>query len=519
MAELAVVMLAVDSEPQASNQNGPFPIICYDPDLGAGWQEVQVQLAETGVLRVLLQFSNESVEVPPHYWNHLDLRHRRYSRLYSAEEILSSISPISCIELYPGLPLPDLTIRTRPVHEEEQGWRNSRLLLYFHTKAWDRLELVLNESSTTSAELFMLSCFYARTNRFEEAYATSLKALSQDEAKHAAEKEHNREPESFLCDPADLWLAHALHAVSCGRHEEAVTAFKMSYAERPRMEPLYFWADELIRLGSTDEEAVAPIEQWLDHFPHHEEGLIRLLYRVGMYGKALEKLERWESTDDSFIRLRFDCLIRVGRIAEAVLFFREQTDDYRNGHSTDRQLCELILADTNTDNNIDNVLSPLTSFELTLLLERLVALRFFHYAAKLQPYLGSPLPIAHVLFQNGYVMRAAAYFLQAMKDNAINPEGMRCLGEILYYRGAYEQSASMFEYLLSQAPQDTSLRAALALACLRQSEALLNESMHIFPSSVFLREESEKVASGIKRMEQSEVITRWRWSERKNFHE
>jgi tetratricopeptide (TPR) repeat protein len=377
-------------------------------------------------------------------------------------------------------------------------------MYFLDTHSWDYLESSLSKDNLTSAELLVQSCFYDQTNRSEEAYACSRKALALEESDPAVEKN----------DQAILWLAHGLHAAKCGHYEQAAIAFRMSYTENQQMDSLYYWVDELLQQGLPAEEAIQPIERWLHNDPAQEEKLILLKHRSGLDTQVLKDFEPMIALSDQLIHIRFESLLRVGRIAEAALLLLEQSDEYRHKYPTDVLLHQVLIA----DDKLPAFISQLSPYELQALQERAVALRLFSLAETLQSSMEEPLSIAFILYRNGYVMRSAAFFLQALKDKTLSREGYRCLGEILYYRGAYEQASGMFEYLLEQQPENTSLRTALALACLRQSEVLLNESMYIFPSSVFLREEAEKVARGVQHMESSGAITRWKWAERANFH-
>jgi tetratricopeptide (TPR) repeat protein len=499
--ELAILLLAVDHEQQPDNlQEGHYPVIVFDPVQGTDWQQVKEALRESGASRILLQFSHESLTIPPHSWNLTDCCSRRYRRLYHAEDILASASPFVCVELYETLPLPDLSIHTRPILHEDQGYDLNRLLYYFDTRQWEMAEQLLSEADPSTEQLFARSCYYGMTNRYEEAFAASLQALSH--------QNHQ--------DPAGLWLIHGIHAAKCGRSEEAAIAFRMSYNQGRQTGPLYYWADELMQQGKINQEIIAAIGLGVPASPEREEHLICLMLRIGAYDTALEALEQQQTSAPRLNMLRFDALLGTGRIAEAAMLFQEQQTGWDPCRlPMDDLLCKLILA----DNEVARMASPLTPYQLESLQERAVSLGLHRYAEELQPFMPEPLSIAFALFRSGYVMRAAAFFLQAMQTNALDSRGLRCLGEILYYRGAYVQASGMFEYLLSQTPEDPALRTALALACLRQSEGLLDESMHIFPSSVFLREEAEKVAAGIRRMEQSKAITRWHWAQRNHFHE
>lgn len=528
MSELAILIMIVDSEKPTVGPDGPFPVITFDSEPSTSWTEVKDLLKQTGAPNLLLLFSNETVLLPVHGWSLIDTQYRRYHRLYNTSDILASDSPLIFIDLFEVAPLPELNMASREINYGEQGWNEARQLYSFHTKNWNLLESLLDKNSIEADHLFALSCLYGLTYRYEEAYSATQQALSLEAAdgdsrtRQSVELPHSGSKQDALELPPShqgrLWLAHGLHAAKTGRMEQAATAFRMSFTESGSTEPLYYWADELMSQGFTGEEAVAPIESWLESIQAMNKALhlILLKHRVGLHARILNDCEPGVCSSDQLLaRIRFDCLILAGRIAEAVLWFREQDQAYHSRFPLDALLCEMLLA----DDNLPAMASALQPYELYALQERAVTLRLFPYAEALQTYIDQPLSIAFSLYRNGYVMRSAVYFLQALKDNKLDQDGYRRLGEILYYRGAYDQSVGMFEYLLSQNPDDAGLRTVLALACLRQSEALLNESMSIFPSSLFLREEAEKVAAGISRMEQSSAITRWNWAERTHFHE
>lgn len=506
MNKLAIVQLVTTPVQDGGGPRRGFPVIPYDPEKGDSWQLVKDRLAGTGAVSVLLQFSHETLTVPEHGWSHLDLHFRRYRRLYDAVTVMQSASPLLFLDHTPADPLPGLAIEAQPLPSGGPNQSLNRLIYAFQTGSWDSLKNHWDPDSRDPDHLLACSCYYLRTNRFEEAYAASRRALSLQEEDHIKP-----------ADPALLWRAHGLQAAKCGRSGEAFLAFRMSHAEKPALAPLLDWADELIRQGKIGEEITAPIEQWLGRSAASEEQMILLLYALGSHKEALERLGRLDLTALPlyFTHIRFECLVRLGHLAEAVLFLRSLNEEHREQYPVDHLVGRMLLA----DGNAAPVAEGLPPHELEALMERLILLRQFHLAEALKPYAGEPLLYAFLLYRNGFVMRSAAYFLEAMRDATIDSRGMRCLAEILYHRKAYEQASGIFEYLLSESPDDPALRTALALACLRQSETLLNESMYIFPSSVFLREEADKAAAGIKRMEQSGVMARWRLAEVGNFHE
>ena len=523
MSNLVIVVIMVDSQPFIPVLES-YPVILYGPYDHTPWQQILDQISQAGAIKVLLQFSNESITVPEHEWNFLDFEVYRYARLYPAADLLKSSSPLTFIDLYPTLPLCELQITTRPILDDNDSFEINRCLYYFQTSHFDELQRFLDGEQEKARHHLLDSIVYSTTNRFEEAYLLSKKALSQSSTK----------------DNQMLWLVHGLNAAACNHDEEAKAAFHMSYTENHRVESIYIWADHLMSKGYNSYEIINLLKPRLVDDSYHA-ALIGLYYRIGANQEALDLLEaakefdqtRAQTDPDSndsssasvlsetstfptlFTHLHFNCLIRLGRVAEAILMIREQAKAYFQRYPADALLADLILADGKLEEKVSQLPAPI----LEAVQERAVQVCQFELAKQLQAWIAEPLSLAKTLYRYGYVMRSANYFIDAMPGGQLDPEGYRYLAEILYRRRAYDQSTQIFEYILSQLPDDGSIRTALALASLRKSEQLLDESMHIFPSSAFLREEAAKVAESIKRMEQSKAITGWRWSERNNFHE
>lgn len=514
MSELAVVVLAIDSLPFASGPNRDFAHVLYRPERPGAWQETIRQVRESGASRVLLQYSHETVDIPAHGWRYVDWRFKRYRRLYAAEAFAAFSSPWSCLEPLPDLlqPLPGWAADSRELGgalPDEAHWI-VRLLYAFDQEQWDAAERLIAEwpgSLPEADALFAAACLYDRTNRGEEAYAAGVRALSgePEPGKPAA------------CDPSRLWLAHGLHAIRLGKREQAAAAFCIADAERAEVEPLVCWLDDMIRAGEPEEKAIASVAEWLAGESASSFRLAQALHRAGLFERALAAADEVAAADEASLvlaRIRFDGLVFAGRLSEAMLLLMEQPDGYRSLFPSDDGLCRLMLA----DGDADQVAATMPREELDAAIERAMELRLFELAERLKPFAASGgEPFAAKWFRRGYVLRSAACDLTTLREGALDREGYRRLGVALYYRGAYEEAAGMFEYVLAHAPEDASLRTALALACLRQSESLLGESMHIFPSSLFLREEADKVRAGIEALETSGALPRWRRAERRNF--
>jgi len=118
----------------------------------------------------------------------------------------------------------------------------------------------------------------------------------------------------------------------------------------------------------------------------------------------------------------------------------------------------------------------------------------------------SDLRFAKLLYANGFELQSANYFLDALSDRTLDLEGYQRLGQILYSRGVYEEAASFFQYVLDQSPDQGAIRTALLLANLRQSQKLLQESLQLFPSSNYLREELKKLETTVERLEQASAF-------------
>lgn len=522
MCELAILMLVVDrlrAEPAPAEQAELQPaVIYYDPGQGADWHQVKQQLASTGAVRVLLQFSNETVILPAHSYQLLDINSaRRYRRLYPVEDVLAWNTPLSSLELLALHPLPEIRIQSRPIEMEQQQYDLVHVLYYFESRQWEKVEQWLAANPAHRDHPFFQACFYSLTNRPEDACEASTLALTQTSPLPSGNQSS---------DPGLLWMVHGLHCARSGRPDEAAAAFRLASGEDGVLAPLYWWADDRMQQGKTGEELIRPIEQWLTASPGGTAKTIRVLHRAGLYQLALDRLDRLSadaSTDTASLSLltplRFECLIHTKQLALAVLLYHEHPQCWSSGQARmDGLICRLILADGKAA-SLAQIINQLVPGEADLLQERAVSLGLFREAEALSPYLTNPLSLAFFLFRSGYVLRAAGHFLQAMKKGSLDSAGYRCLGDILYYRKAYVQASGIYEYLLAQTPEDPALRSALALACLRQSEELLEESIHIFPSSMFLKEEANKVAEGILRMEASDALTRWHWAERNHFHE
>ncbi|WP_158560232.1 hypothetical protein [Paenibacillus contaminans] len=279
-------------------------------------------------------------------------------------------------------------------------------------------------------------------------------------------------------------------------------------------------ADEMLQAGESEAKAEAEMEKLTEEAPEHARAvaLIELLYRAGLFLAAFDRIESTGIADR-----KFDCLIRLGRIAEANEWLWSRKADATEedaGKSevgrleTDEWLCRLLLA----PEKAQSLIGRLSSSFAVKLFERAVQLDIFPIAEPLLARSTDLLPYAKSLYRNGFVMRSAPIWIALVENGKIDPEGYRSLGEILYWRGVYGEAASFFEYVWSLKPDDDKLRTQLMLANLRRSGKLLDDSMVLFPSSSFLREERRKVEEAIGRLEASEPFPRWFGFERMRFH-
>lgn len=544
-SDLAILLLPVHAPPHTAARADHIPVIICSSFSDSDWQRARREALHCGASRFLIQFSNETVTLPEHQWRHLGSIKRRYDRLRSTDEIRQAESPLSLLDLYPPFPLAGLTIHTTPLPSPTEHAGIGQMLHSFFTGQWQQLEQSLTESSSL-LQLTALSLCYLRTNRPELAYTASGQALSR------LGNQEDKQPDSLS---SFLWRLHGWNAARCGITQEADEALRNSYFLQPALPTLLDQADEWLKQGKLPEEAAELFEAWLIEKTFISiRNRLMLYVRLGLHRQALELfsherdnshqkgprlhgrddskgpelssqpseaaeesealLQTDDGTDPELLQLYAECLIKTGQIQEAVHFMQNRSEMFWRYNPAD------LLAARLLEGEAPNTVSyGLGADVLEALLERLIALGLLQHAEALKDRCQDPLLYGKLLFHNGYVMRAAAFLLEGMKQGSLDSPGYRCMAEILYYRGAYEQSAAIFEYLLSQSPEDAALRTALALACLRQSEKLLNESMHLFPSSAFLREEAEKTAASIAKMEQSHVMTHWRLSERGRFHE
>lgn len=513
MPELAILLFPVHSAPHyGGEQDEAFPLIVYQTESQNPWQAVKDKLAQTGASRVLLQFSNESISIPEHAWRHLDPERRRYRRLFAAADIDHAPSPLWLIDLYPPAPLPDLAIQSEPLPDSSQSSLWPLLMYALQTADWKLAERLLERPEAEALPL-LRSIWHLRTNRFEEGLQISQAALDKESGQSETPLP---EVDEQSRDDALLWRVYGILAARCGREKAAGKAFRSSFLLHPGMDPLLDWADELLQQNRTADEIASAVQGWLEATPEKEVYSLLLLNGLGLYPQALEILEKLHNNSSplspSLARIYFQCLVRAGRHEQARSLLQVQGEAYSSRYPIDGYIGKLL------DGEPPEAFAKLPAYELEALLEHVLALRLFSPAESLAPLLSDSSGYAHLLYRNGFVMRAASRFLALMHSDTLAPAGLRCLAEILYFRGAYQQAAGIFEYLLAAAPDDAGLRTALALACLRQSEKLLGESMYIFPSSAFLREEADKVEASIRRMEQSHALTCWRLAERANFH-
>lgn len=462
---------------------------------------------------MLLLFSHEKLDLPPYGWSGCYSQYYRYDRLIPAARLLAAASPLAVLPLLPTTALPGVAYPThkREIHWLEQGYQAEQLLYALISKNVQQAGQLLAVFDYGEADALVRSRLLAAMNRPEPAYALSRRSLDKVEEPSAAS------PTASTYEQAQLLLAHGLHAALTGHTEEAVVAFERSYHQWPGIEPLVAWADERLRLGYTDKEVIEPIAQTLALAPGSDAFLIQMLHAIGLDRDALQHLEAASLTGHPFLaQIRFECLIRTGQLDTAAAWFQAQGEAYASRYSIDRFVWEWSQAPD--DNTRLKLVCSLSAGHLEDGLDRLVALCLYTQAEALQPFLANPLALGHRLFEHGYVMRAATFYLAAMQKNTLDRAGYQRLAEILLLRGADEQAAEMLQFLLRETPEDPRLRSALALACLRQSRKLLEESMRLFPSSAFLREEADKTADAIKQLAERGAVTVWRLRERGNFH-
>jgi hypothetical protein len=513
VTDLAVLLIHVDGEQLPALTDCPYPVIASPPGRRAAWTNIKKQLRASSAARVLLLFSNETTDFATSGWSGCYSQPEIYARLFSSSRLLAAPSLLTAlIPLLPPKPLPGFTVQAREIRWQEPGYHLEQLLYALTTKHLAEAEKLLAGFDYGAADSLVRSRLHAAANLPDAAYATTRRAL--DDIDGLSEPPAKRTGTNY--QRAQLLLAHGLHAAQVGQDGEAALAFNRSYLHSPSIEPLLAWADERLKLGYSGAEVLTPIEQALSATPAREERMIRLLHGIGLDQEVVQRFDTAPLPGDLMAQIHFDCLLRSGQKDAAYAWFQTQGESYTVRYSTDRLVCEWCQATDDLTRN--SLAAAVEAADLEVLQDRLVGLRLYAEAEALQRFVADPMSLGHRLFTHGYVMRAAAFYLSAMSNNTLDRAGYQRLAEILLYRGADEQAAEMLEYLLRETPEDSRLRSTLALACLRQSRKLLEESMRLFPSSVFLREEADKTAIALKRLADSGAITVWQLRERGNFH-
>jgi tetratricopeptide (TPR) repeat protein len=499
--------------------------IYYSLEEKKSWKEVLNRIEKSPAQWVLKIYSNETI-VNKEWTNSFTVYEHAYDRLFRKDIFLAFPSLPNTINNHrvPSLLFPNL--QKREFLDNEKGFNLTRAVYLIEQKEWKMAEIMVQQESeqTQKPELhFVMAYIYFHTNRFQEGLVSINNAINQFQ-------------ENTEIPIAEMYFLKGKMYSGLDESENAVKLFQESFLGSWKVDPIVAWAEEIKRLGETEGEITSKIQQFLrDSNINSIEYIIETLCGIGAYSSAM----RWmEST--TMNKRKYECLMITGKTVEAMNTIQkleidtpEKVIDFvlcslSEGIFPNDQQKQLLERLDQGDVFIEllrkpeNKLGLLDHDRIKPLIERLLnralQLKMLQIVEKIGQEFYDSLELGKKLFQYGYVMSSANYFLDALENKNLDLEGYRYLGEILYFQKNYEEASSFFEYLHSQSNTDPTLRTALLLSNLHQSEQLLSNALLMFPSSVFLKEEKEKVKKNIKVLEKTNALTHWTAKEMENYN-
>ncbi|MCF6093306.1 tetratricopeptide repeat protein [Microaerobacter geothermalis] len=525
MERIALIIVCVDNHTPKIEYQCFQDVIYYDPEKGQTWHQVQKRLNQLSVKWVLLLYSNENLIAKDYWFEDLSIYQKAYQRLYQTETFLTFSSLLDAVSFGKASPPSLLEIKRKEIEWEKEGWRKNRTIYLLEKGDWAEAETIVKNGiaeNPVADMCYLLAHLYDQTHRYHEAAVAVEKGIEIHDDQAEISK-------------ANLFLLQGKIAEKTGDYKKAVTAYQCSFHESEQAEGLVCWAELMEREGHKEEDILRQLDDFFEEGEYSKEHLIEVMVQIGTFSAAMKMIQ-----ETGLTTRKYECLIMTGQIPQAIDWLQDKWELQPN-LLLDLILCYLseklpvpyqqlkkiemqeegplfIQLLTASSSISPQSVSKRDRELLSLLLNRALELRLVHVAEMLHQPFEDELFLGKKLYQKGYVMRSASCFIEALEKQKLDHEGYRYLGEILYHQGKYEEAASFFDYVLSQFPSDASLRTALILSNLQQSYQLLNESLTMFPSSTFLREEKEKVRMNIERLEHTHALTQWSGMERKNYY-
>ncbi|MCR8642060.1 hypothetical protein NV379_05260 [Paenibacillus sp. N1-5-1-14] len=469
-------------------------LVTNDPD---SWLMMQQQLLGRSSDWVVVLFDNEACNSSQIH--ELIQIGCRTERLWPLDEFMQLQSALEWMQVnerikhtYLGKSISFANLIQSGEREIEQALEFSELAIVcaFMQERLEDVESTLHNAMTIKQDdmsMLMLSTLYGRQYRYAEALNCTRQILQSEVLRLS----FTRLPTYRIWELHGVWLARE------GKIEEASAAFQQALQARLKEE---------------------------------EAGI------QGLRLNFLQVLQTWvEELTSTDLEFQTQMWTEIEQYVLAIM---------PSGHQMYMELREYagepylfdnsILLTTSMQSNLQHLLTlieqnapftlaggtSMSELQVIIMMEYAVSEGYMKLAERLQGQVEDPNVYAKILFQRGYLLLSADLLIAGLQNQSLDLQCYRYLGEILYKRGVYEEAASFFGYLHLQPPyqEDAQVHTALILANMRQSEKLLADSSQLFATSLFLQEELVKVRSAIKRLEQTDAMTKWSAKERKRFH-
>ena len=278
--------------------------------------------------------------------------------------------------------------------------------------------------------------------------------------------------------------------------------------------------------------------------------IVRALCQIGRYEDAVPFIRTIESESLPVLSLKNGIFMKTGQCLEALQIQKKALQKIEQGHSDEEdwfidQLCcfwseglpvpyvvskridgnpeskWLIPLISRLDGEVEAGGANISKDKARKLFGKLVHYGFYDVAERIFTLINIPdysLLFAKILYQEGYVLKAADRFIQLMEQDQLDSEGTYFLGEIMYERNHYHYAAMLFEKVLAQEPKHWKAKQGASLSYLREGVKWITEAKVHFSHSDLLTLQLHEINESIGKLQQIEWQTKWTERQRRNAH-
>ncbi|MDI3328036.1 MAG: glycosyltransferase [Alicyclobacillaceae bacterium] len=375
-----------------------------------------------------------------------------------------------------------------------------------------------------------------------------------EEALEAYRRAARVSPSDRYVSTAGMNTFRPLHAAAelcreLGRFDEAAGLERRALAALPGWFPaLAGLAEALAALGTPDPDILLEVAALCGSQP--DPGVLaRVMGQIGAYREALQLLRGKEDREPpaEWEPLYLECLLQTGQFTEAYSRIerylqkgRPKTGDPEHW-ARDLALCRWAEDRPLPYGVYQMIPEHLRSLYAALdrwmerdpapqagsagdreairkLMERAVQLRLLSTAARLAGHPAGPfhLDYAKMLYQNGFVYRAADRLLDLLAQGELDAEGLFFLGELLYDKGHWDQARQLFEQALALDPEMERARAGAAASALESARCILESLCREHPHPETFADDLRAVRQSLDWLKGFRWHTHWRGTGRRN---